>query len=99
MDDKEEVLDKPSKLSVFNRLKVYSSQTSIDEEKENRSQSPTSSIFNRLGAHMSQTSAFDRLSIARNRASFFDYLKNYDVEASLEKSIHTRKDKKSKEAS
>ena len=43
--------------------------------------------------------AFDHLFVARNRASIFDRLKSDDVEAFLEKSIHTRKDKKSKEAS
>ena len=51
-----------------------------------------------MGAHTSRTLAFDRLSVARNRASVFDRLKSDDVEAFSKKSIHTRKDNKSKEA-
>ena len=99
MDDKEEVLDRPSKPSIFSRLEVSSFQTSIDEEKENRSQSPTSSIFNRLGAHTSWTSTFDRLSVVKNRASIFDHLKSDDVEAFSKKATHTKNYKKSKETS
>ena len=68
-----------NRASVFSRLEVSSSQTSIDEEKENRVQSSRSSIFNRLGAHTSRISAFDRLSVARNQAFVFDRLKNDDV--------------------
>ena len=52
-----------------------------------------------MGTHTSRTSAFDRLSIARKWASVFDRLKSDDIEAFSKKSIHTRKDKKSKEAS
>ena len=98
MDDKK-VLDRPSKASVFNRLEVASSQTSINKEKENQGQSPRFFVFNRLGTHTSWTSAFDHLSVAKKRASVFDRLKSDDVEASSEKSIHTKKDKKSKEVS
>ena len=96
MDDKEKVLDRPSKPSIFNQLEVFSSQTSIDEKKENQGQSPRSSIFNRLGAHTSRILAFDRLSVARNQAFVFDHLKSDDVESSSKRSIHTKKDKKSK---
>ena len=60
---------------------------------------PKPSVLNRLGVVASRTSAFDRLSVARKRASVFDRLKSDDVEASSEKSIHTREDKKSNEAS
>ena len=98
MDDKK-VLDRPSKAFVFNRLEVASSQTSINKEKKNRGQSLRSSVFNRLRVHTSQTSAFDCLSVAKNRASLFDHLKSDYVETSLKESIHTRKDKKLKESS
>ena len=81
MDDKEKVLNRPSKLSIFNRLEVSSYQTSINEEKENRDQYPRSSIFNQLGAHTSRTLTFDHLFVARSRASIFDRLKSDDVEA------------------
>ena len=50
VDDKK-VLDRPSKASVFNRLEVASSKTSINKEKENQGQSPRSFFFNRLGTH------------------------------------------------
>ena len=99
MDDKEKVLDRPSKPSVFNRLEVSSSQTSIDEKKGNQGQSPRSFVFNRLGTHTSRTSTFDHLFVVRNRAFVFDHLKSDDVEVFSEKSIHTKNDKKSKEAS
>ena len=98
VDDKEKVLDRPSKPSVFNRLEVSSSQTSIDEKKGNQGQSPRSSVFNRLGTHTSRTSTFDHLFLASSRASVFDRLKSDDVEASSEKSIHMKRDKKSKKS-
>ena len=78
---------------------VSPSQTSSDEDKENQDQPPKPSVLNRLGAAASRTSAFDRLSVARKRASVFDRLKSDDVEASSEKPIHTREDRKSNEAS
>ena len=88
---KEKVLDQPSKSFIFNRLGVSPSQTSINEEKENRDQSPRSSAFDRFEASSLWTLTFDRLSIAKKRASIFDCLKSDDVEASLEKPIHTKK--------
>ena len=98
-DEKEEVLDQPLKSSVFSRLGVSASQTSSDEDKENQDLPPKPSILNRLGAAASRTSAFDRLSVARKRASVFDRLKSDEVEASSEKPIHIREDKKSNKAS